>query len=159
MKTCARCKQTLPLDAFHLHRREAGGRQSYCIPCRATYHKEWYYRNVEKQRANGREAYRRNPNAQRNATLRAKFGITVDDYDRLLEGQGGVCALCHRPEIALHQNGRVRRLAVDHDHVTGKVRGLLCYACNVRVGYFEKRNIDLARYLERDPLEIEARSA
>jgi hypothetical protein len=54
---------------------------------------------------------------------RSRLGLTQADYDRLLAAQGGVCAICERPP-------KTRRLHVDHDHKSGKVRGLLCFTCN-----------------------------
>ena len=59
--------------------------------------------------------------------LKTKFGMTLDDYLRILKNQGGVCAICGGS-----QSGR--RLAVDHDHSTGKVRGVLCSKCNTVLG-------------------------
>jgi hypothetical protein len=53
----------------------------------------------------------------------AQLGITDDDYEALLAAQGGGCAICGNPP-------KTRRLHVDHDHKTGKVRGLLCHRCN-----------------------------
>jgi hypothetical protein len=53
-------------------------------------------------------------------------GLTIAQYDELLEAQGGVCAICGRPP-------KNRRLAVDHNHKTGKIRGLLCWVCNLKV--------------------------
>lgn len=64
--------------------------------------------------------------------LKKKFGITPEEYEVLLALQNHVCALCFRPERTL-----AKRLAVDHCHATGKVRGLLCGPCNVTLGYFE----------------------
>ena len=58
-----------------------------------------------------------------------KYGITLDDYNRMFAEQEGRCAICKTHQCA---TGRV--LAVDHDHVTGKVRGLLCQACNTAIG-------------------------
>jgi len=57
--------------------------------------------------------------------LKQKYGITEADYEKMLKDQGEVCAICKR-----HQ--RFQRLAVDHDHKTGKIRGLLCPECNAR---------------------------
>lgn len=62
-----------------------------------------------------------------------KFGITSEDYDALLERQGSVCAACHMVEIGRNQFGPLR-LAVDHDHKTGTIRGLLCMQCNRALG-------------------------
>lgn len=65
--------------------------------------------------------------AARAARLAAHFNITVDEYDAILQYQNGVCAVCKKPPKA------GKRLAVDHDHQTGYVRGLLCFYDNKRV--------------------------
>lgn len=57
------------------------------------------------------------------------YGIQPDDYDRLYAAQGGRCAICQRA------TGATRRLSVDHDHATTKVRGLLCRPCNDMLGH------------------------
>jgi Recombination endonuclease VII len=79
--------------------------------------------------------------------LRNKFGLTPVEYDRILETQGGVCALCGcppTPGISLH---------VDHDHGTGEIRGLLCVRCDNALGLF-REDPDLlkraARYVTVD---------
>lgn len=59
-----------------------------------------------------------------------RFGLTEADYERMLEDQGERCAICRRPPSSK------RRLAVDHDHKTHEVRGLLCGRCNVALGLF-----------------------
>ena len=66
-------------------------------------------------------------------------GMTKADYDALLAQQGGVCAICQ----GLCSNGR--RLAVDHDHQTGQVRGLLCQRCNTALGLMRDRSELLLR--------------
>lgn len=73
---------------------------------------------------------------QRGYTLKHKFGITVEEYSRLLAAQGGKCAICkHKPEgDDRYRTGK--NLAVDHCHRTGKVRGLLCDRCNRGLGHF-----------------------
>ena len=66
--------------------------------------------------------------------LRKKYGISLADYDALLRRQRGVCAVCRRPEVRVDRRiGRVTALVVDHDHVTERVRGLLCFACNTGI--------------------------
>lgn len=61
-----------------------------------------------------------------------RYGLTPDDYDRMLEAQGHVCAICHKPDPTQD------KLAVDHDHETGRTRGLLCYACNTGIAKFDE---------------------
>lgn len=66
--------------------------------------------------------------ADRAGHLLRKYGITLAQYDDLLKRQAGCCAICHRrprPDISLH---------VDHDHESGRVRGLLCFRCNNALG-------------------------
>ena len=60
---------------------------------------------------------------RRKPTRAKQLGVTDDEYARLLEAQGGGCAICGAKP-------KTRRLHVDHDHKTGKVRGLLCHRCN-----------------------------
>lgn len=62
----------------------------------------------------------------KNAYLKRTYNITLDEYDVLLDAQGGVCAICKRPP-------RTRSLHVDHDHKTGLIRGLLCMPCNTQL--------------------------
>ncbi len=62
--------------------------------------------------------------AQRNSKLKQKYGITLDDYWRMHDGQAGLCAICGAEE------SENKVLAVDHCHGTGRVRGLLCARCN-----------------------------
>lgn len=75
--------------------------------------------------------------------LKARYGITMHEYDALLKRQDNKCAVCFKAETSKHQNGKIKRLAVDHDHKTGKVRGLLCKACNQSLGLISE-NIDTA---------------
>jgi hypothetical protein len=68
----------------------------------------------------------------RNKGLFKKYGITLEEYQKLWDDQNGVCAICGNPEP---KEGYM--LAVDHDHITGKIRGLLCSRCNTSIGKFE----------------------
>lgn len=90
---------------------------------------------------------------QRDWHLRTKFGITLDQYNAMLEAQGGVCATCKSDEVFINpKTGEPQDLCVDHDHETGVVRGLLCVGCNRGIGYFRDSPEKLkaaADYLER----------
>ena len=74
----------------------------------------------------------------RKVKLRKLYGISPEEYAALLNQQGGVCAICHEPETEMLR-GKIRLLAVDHDHVNGRVRGLLCHDCNLGIGRFRDR--------------------
>lgn len=68
--------------------------------------------------------------------LKRRFGISLDEYNKLLEEQKGVCAICDKPETYTYR-GKIKNLSVDHDHSNGRIRGLLCYKCNLGIGQFE----------------------
>jgi Recombination endonuclease VII len=70
---------------------------------------------------------------QRKRNLKAFYGITVEDYEKILKLQGGVCAICG----GVNENSR--QLAVDHNHKTGDIRGLLCHLCNGLLGHARDR--------------------
>jgi hypothetical protein len=71
----------------------------------------------------------------RDSHLKNKYGIGVEEYDDRLAAQKGVCAICGQPEVLTYL-GKQKKLAVDHDHSTGKIRGLLCSRCNSGLGCF-----------------------
>lgn len=110
----------------------------------------------------GREYYRTNlvrrENQRRSYILR-KYGISIEQLEDLLSQQEGSCAICRRPwqECVSAKRSRyearfLHHLCVDHDHATGRVRGLLCNACNTAIGMFEEdrsRFESAAEYLER----------
>lgn len=89
----------------------------------------------------------------RGVMLMKKYGVSADDYDQMLAEQGGVCALCGCAEIAIDRRYNTpMAMPVDHDHVTGKVRAILCGSCNRGIGQL-KESPDLLRaaadYIER----------
>lgn len=102
-------------------------------------HKDYVrnYRKTEKSKNTRREYYIKNKDTTRviNIYLK-KYGITHEDYEHMLQLQNEKCAICGKP---LSENGK--RFSVDHDHISGKVRGLLCSRCNLALGYV-KDNID-----------------
>ena len=77
---------------------------------------------------------------KRRHNYKNRYGISVEEYDVLFAKQNGVCAICEKPEN-LTKDGKLHALAVDHNHETMQVRGLLCMNCNTRLGYFEGKNL------------------
>lgn len=79
-----------------------------------------------------------------------RYGITIEEYEAIFKQQNGLCAICEQPE-SHGRNGKIHPLSVDHNHVTGHVRGLLCNNCNTKLGYFESKHIimRLIAYLMR----------
>ena len=85
----------------------------------------------------------------KNSDLKKNFGITLEDYQLMLDKQNGVCAICGQKEKRIHRaTGAPMNLAVDHDHTTGAVRGLLCSPCNHGIGNFFESEVLLSRASE-----------
>jgi hypothetical protein len=140
-KLCTKCNEVKALTEFY--GRESGYRMSHCKKChnkrvtdRARYRwdndPEYRARRMEKKR----EWYqtKKGKRCHANASFRLLYGITHDDYDRMVEEQGGKCAICSATTNS-KRNPR-NNLDVDHDHGNGSVRGLLCNACNLGIGKF-----------------------
>lgn len=105
-----------------------------------------YYKDPEKKQNKldaDRKRYQMNKEAdirrRRNATLKCEFGITIDDYNIMLKNQNNVCGICFKPETDQDKKTKkIRSLAVDHCHTTGKIRGLLCRKCNTAIGLLKE---------------------
>ncbi len=95
----------------------------------AAANKKNYWKNRDARLAASRVEYRETKRGQH---LLKKYGMTEAQYDELLLSPGGKCAICSDHEAG----GRHGVFHVDHDHVTGKVRGILCDKCNRGLGYF-----------------------
>lgn len=82
----------------------------------------------------GKEARKRGNEAEymRTRWLKHRYHLTLDEFDRILTKQKECCAICGK-----HQSKFKKRLAVDHNHETGKIRGLLCSRCNMGLGFFQ----------------------
>jgi hypothetical protein len=126
MKTCTKCKTTKPLDGFYRDKRR--GHTSRCKLCRNADLKAYIAKNRGRENAKERDRYAKSP-AKWERHLRNKYGIDAAAYAALLANQGGCCAICRSDAKAIGET-----LAVDHDHVTGLVRGLLCAKCNRMLG-------------------------
>ena len=112
-KSCAKCGKKKPLDQFHKNKRSFDGRKSYCKAC-----------SIECQ-----EILReKDPSHIRMAQIKTKYNLSSKEYEDLLKRQRRKCAICRQPFD--------RTPNVDHNHRTGKVRGLLCTNCNAGLGNF-----------------------
>jgi hypothetical protein len=77
--------------------------------------------------------------------LLLSFGVTRDQFDAMVDTQGGGCAICG----AEKDSGGKRRLNIDHCHKDGHVRGVLCISCNTKLGWFEKWSEKVLKYLSK----------
>lgn len=113
-KWCSKCEQDLPLVDFAADKNSPTGRSGYCRSCNRAYQKTRF-----EARKAGRPWHAKH--------IHRTYGLTVEEYERLLASQGGVCAICGGPQTGKNWH-------VDHDHATGKVRGILCSGCNTGLG-------------------------
>lgn len=91
--------------------------------------RKYYKANREKERERNRKRHEASPETDRENRYLRHFNITIEEYDLLLKEQGGACAICLKPPAKM-------RLAVDHCHKTGLIRGLTCFICNRGLGYW-----------------------
>ena len=97
---------------------------------KAIHNKNWNNKNKEYYK----KWYNENPDKAKSKLLKFRYGITLNDYNRMLENREAKCWICERPVYEIK-----RPLQVDHSHITGIVRGLLCNRCNSRL---RESNID-----------------
>jgi hypothetical protein len=165
LKKCRKCGEEKPLDMFYMMKGMRDGHRNECKACSLAAKHENYSRNrdreiarVKKWQQENRDRHlerqrrrRQDPEVKRRERaghLKRKFGISLEDYDRLLAEQHGGCAICgDPPEPGTH-------LHVDHDHEDGRVRGLLCVRCNNGLGQFKEDDAlidEAAAYARRTP--------
>lgn len=122
-KQCTKCKKHKPLYEFYLDKKK-NRYHSRCKLCSG------YATQEGRKRSKSRLKNQKKRNRTRDYL--SKYGITQKDYNKYFKIQRGECAICH-----IHQKDLKQKLCVDHDHKTGKVRGLLCKKCNIGLGYFK----------------------
>lgn len=120
----------------------AGGREMVCEGCGETFttrvHAGGYRQRYCSSRCGQHSYYSEELHKLTNNVK--QYGISAEDYLDLVAKQGGVCAICGR-------GPKNNRLSIDHDHNTGRVRGILCAPCNRHVGYFEAHGRAMLQYL------------
>ena len=175
-RKCHSCKIPKLLSDFYNATSRKDKKSTECIRCTKERVKKWAKNNPEKRRVSvakwvkenkkAHDAYKadwrrnnpekwngyrkkwvlNNPEKDRNRRLVYSTGITLDQYEIMLKNQNGVCAICN------HVSKDGRQLCVDHCHKTGKIRGLLCSACNTTLGFMEddvKRLFSAIKYLKQ----------
>lgn len=160
MKRCSKCKLEKRSDEFKKHKGHIHGLSSQCRVCIREYRqrpeikaralasqREWRQRpeNSEKIKAWSKR-FRESDYGQlwiMDDNLKRNYGIGISKYNELFAEQGGRCSICEK-----HQSDFPKRLAVDHDHITGDVRALLCHHCNTALGAFDENEDLLIKAVE-----------
>jgi hypothetical protein len=139
MKTCTKCGLDKSLSEFAKDKYNPDGLTYSCKQCRNTHYNNYYEKNPDKQQIknnnqkNNRKAFYNSEKgviSSRRSHLKRIFNITLEEYNALSIKQNHKCAICKEEEIYY----RNKVLCVDHDHTTGKIRGLLCNRCNRSIG-------------------------
>lgn len=152
LKKCTRCKNTKETNNFSKCIKSKDGFYSHCRACKSEIARNYRKNNPEKSKEYDRRRgakyrekskerrkvyYQENKDKFRDRRFLKKFGITLDEYNKIFEEQNGCCVICEKHQIEFE-----RALAVDHNHKTGEVRGLLCTYCNMGIGQLNE-NIEV----------------
>ena len=124
-KNCPKCGIKKERSEFHKDKTRNDGLAGFCKPCLLQKTQKWRDENPDELKQ-----------SQRRTRRKREYGISREDYDHMLVSQNNECAICNNP-IGYEA-------AVDHDHETGVVRGLLCNTCNTGLGMF-KDNIEFLK--------------
>lgn len=133
MKKCKVCWEEKPMNEYYTKKESIDGHYHTCKAC-------------YKERVNKRWCKER----QRDYDLKRKYGISAEEYDMLLDTQDNRCAICRK-----EWTEDTKRFAVDHNHDTGEVRGILCHGCNAGIGNLQ----DSARILRAAADYLEERGS
>lgn len=131
---CALCSEVKPISEFN---RNNSKKRGYAYACKSCY-----------------SLYGGN-----HATRLRKYRITNQQYQQMRESQQDCCLICEKHESEVRAKKRVFGLYVDHDHVSGKVRGLLCSNCNLLVGWMEKQHLVLDNAISYVQKHAESKAA
>lgn len=166
-RACTRCREIKDIEEFSPSKRGKDGRRSHCHRCCCIASKEWRNKNADRVRETAasyrknnpekvREWAKRNPDKikakSRRQELKRNHNITQEEYEMLLNSQDGKCAICEtdKPNCL-----GVEYLSVDHDHETGRIRGLLCQNCNMGIGHLK----DNCKIVESALVYLKARNS
>jgi len=112
-KFCPRCKVLLPRSDFYVETRRKDGVSPYCKKCKNKISTEWAKKNGYDHRSN---------------QIKSVYGVDRDTINKMIENQNNKCGIC---SCVLDKS-----FHIDHDHETGKIRGILCRYCNMGLGFF-----------------------
>ena len=148
-KSCTKCGKILQStpEYFYRNKNLKSGLHSWCKQCSDENVKNWLTTNKGRKTKNKISSkYKKTKKgkfAKWKYDLKRYYGLSVEEYNKILESQNSSCMICG--------GSGVRRMAVDHNHKTGKIRGLLCNKCNLLIGYAKDNPLILVKtikYLE-----------
>jgi DNA-directed RNA polymerase subunit M/transcription elongation factor TFIIS len=164
LKRCHACGEVLPVSSFSSDRKRKDGLNDKCKACQAKYSKEYRDSHKELLRESKKRSYEKNKTRilddyrkrragagyaerDRERHILKTYGLSMLQVEELLLTQEGKCPIC-LCTLSTEQGSR-DILHIDHDHKTGKIRGLLCYACNAGLGQFKDSSSSMRRVANR----------
>lgn len=126
-KVCRRCQEEKPTTEYYKNKYNKDRLQSYCKTCNGQVTKDWM-REVDYHKS---IVLKRDPLHNKKRHLKRRYGMTIEDYDRMCAEQNNKCKICDEE----------RELVVDHCHTQGHVRGLLCHGCNNALHHFDNEKL------------------
>lgn len=157
---CKKCNSEKPDNEF----KTKNGKQYWsCKSCRnlvysiwakknkiriSNYQKNWVKNHPDHKKDENGKTKRKHLDTSTSCQMLENYGITLAKYEIMFARQNGCCFICGNPEITKTKEGQIRRLSIDHDHATGRVRKLLCDACNHGIGNFHDNIIVMERAIQ-----------
>jgi len=148
-KRCSRCKRRLSINKFGKCKSSPDNLYYWCKLCVSEYSKQWYLAHHQQSLKQMKEYNQTKAGkaSARKTHLKYNYNLTLEQYDKLLKKQKGCCGICNKP-----QSNFKKRFAVDHNHQTGKIRGLLYRECNrqlgIVTGWYENNKKNINQYLK-----------
>lgn len=142
-KTCNRCKETKTLSDFYKSTKMVSGLSVYCKACTGDGHRAWVAKNKPEVAAKMRKYRADHPDYFKHYDRKRLYNIDAETFTAMLDQQEHRCAICRADAPS-----KAGTFHVDHDHTTGKIRGLLCHNCNVGLGNFRSSKVFLTAAIE-----------
>jgi Recombination endonuclease VII len=143
MRACFRCKAIKPLDDFRPYNGRTDKKHSWCKPCCNSWDREYYHKNKNKFQQKAKLYRKKYPDKVRNSMLSQTYGISLEDWNSLFVAQGSQCKVCGADTPRGNKFWHT-----DHNHETGRVRGILCSTCNQTIGFVERNLVSLFSLIE-----------
>lgn len=145
-KICNKCKIEKPITSFYREGLSKDGRRTDCADCKNKNTYAWRKANQDYYNKSMSEYQKAHPRQRDDCDLKRKYGVSIKWFDDTLAEQDHKCAICRKPNPSTK-----RRLAVDHHHASGRVRGIVCYNCNRMLHAFDDSDLynKIMAYLKR----------
>jgi len=131
-RLCGTCKIIKPLSEYRYQNKSKGTKGYECNACTKIRSKEWRNKNKEKVIEYRKQYSKTNKKIIKEYSLKNTYGITVEQHKQMFVSQNGRCAICNKQFI------KSKDIHIDHNHITGQIRQLLCSHCNTAIGLLKE---------------------